>query len=446
MNKELNMVKLTIPLFLESLLGILISNVDQLMLSAHSQEAVAASGNAGQLSWILILFFQVLSTAALILITQYKGAGEEERARVIYPLTLIVNSAIGIVVSLVSVFGIEPLLKLMNISDSVTFEYAKIYMQIAGVSFLFVAISNCFSVFLKANAVVKEVVVVSVIANLLNVVGNGIGLFVLDMGVAGVAYSTLISRFVGMLLIVLLFYRKVGRIYFSALCGSNPFALLGQLLRIGVPSAGENISYDMAQLVVMAFVNMMGIAAINAKVYVSMVVQFAYLFCMATSQAMQIVEGYQIGAGNKEEAERVVYKSLKSGIIVSVFITLIIYLLSDFIIGIFPSADAEVLQIAKQLLLIEVFLEIGRVINITMVRALQTAGDVKAPVIVNIIFTWGISVAFGYIFGVTFMWGIVGVWIAAAADEIVRGIILIARFRRGKWKNISLVETSQSLG
>ncbi len=439
-DKEMNMVKLTIPLFFESLLGILISNVDQLMLSAHSREAIAAGGNAGQISWIMILFFQVLGTAALILIAQYQGAGKEKEAQMIYPVTLIFNTMIGILVSAVSVFGIDAILRLMNIEDPVTFEYAKIYMQIVGVSFLFVAISNCFGVFLKANAIVKEVVVISVFINLLNVVGNGIGLFVLDLGVAGVAYSTLISRFVGMILVILVFYRKVGKIHFSAVRNGNPYALLWQLLRIGVPSAGENISYDLSQLVIMSFVNLMGIAAINAKVYVGMVVQFAYLFCTATSQAMQIVEGYQIGAGNKDEAEKVVFQSLRGATIVGVGVTIILYFFSDTVVGIFPSADAEVLRIAKQLLLIEIFLEIGRVFNITMVRALQTAGDVKYPVAMNVIFSWGLSVVCGYILGVLLGWGIVGVWIAAAADELIRGILLIIRFKAGKWKKISLVK------
>ena len=116
---------------------------------------------------------------------------------------------------------------------------------------------------------------------------------------------------------------------------------------------------------------------------------------------------------------------------------------SDQIIGIFPSADAEVLRIAKQLLLVEVFLEIGRAFNIIMVRALQTAGDVQYPVIMSIIFTWCLSVTMGYVLGMFFGLGIVGVWIATATDEILRGVVLIFRFKSGKWKKISLLNKAQ---
>lgn len=437
--KNLNIVKLTIPIFFEMLLAILVSNIDQLMLSTHSQEAVSAIGNSGQISWIMVLFFQVLGTAALILITQYKGAGKEEQAEAIYPVTLIVNFLIGIIISLISIFGIGFIFTVMNVEEGVTFEYAKSYMQIIGISFLFVAISNCFGAFLKANAHVKETMIISIIVNVLNVIGNAMGLYVFHLGVVGVAYATMISRLIGMILTIIVFHKKVGTIRFAAMKQTNPFNLLKQLLKIGIPSVGENMSYDLAQLVLMSFINEMGLASVNAKVYVSMIVQFAYLFCMALSQSMQIVEGYQIGAGRKDEAAKIVYKCLWSATAVCVSITFFLFLGSDYVVGLFPSADAEVLSIAKQLLFVELFLELGRAINIMMVRALQTAGDVKYPMIMSIIFTWCLSVTLGIVLGVPVGMGIVGVWIATATDELCRGTLLIFRFKRGKWREISLI-------
>ena len=327
--KNLNIVKLTIPIFFEMLLAILVSNIDQLMLSTHSQEAVSAIGNAGQISWIMVLFFQVLGTAALILITQYKGAGKDEQAEAIYPVTLIMNFIIGVIISLISMFGIGLIFTVMNVEEGLTFEYAKTYMQIIGISFLFVAVSNCFGSFLRANAYVKETMIISIVVNVLNVIGNAIGLYVLQLGVAGVAYSTMISRLMGTVLMIIVFYRKVGAIHFGAIKKSNPVLLLRQLLKIGIPSVGENMSYDLAQLVLMSFINEMGLASVNAKVYVSMIVQFAYLFCMSLSQSMQIVEGYQIGAGNKDAAARIVYRCLWSATAVCVSVTFLIFLGSD---------------------------------------------------------------------------------------------------------------------
>ena len=90
-------------------------------------------------------------------------------------------------------------------------------------------------------------------------------------------------------------------------------------------------------------------------------------------------------------------------------------------------------------MLVELFLEFGRALNLTMVRALQAAGDVRYPMVMSIIFTWCFSVTIGYFLGVFLGIGLVGVWIAMAIDEIVRGSILVIRFYRGKWKALQLI-------
>ena len=439
--EEKNLIfKLTIPLFFEFLLYILVSNVDQFMLSSYSQEAVAAIGNAGQVSWVMTLFFGVVSIASTVLISQYKGAKDEEMEKAIYPVALIFNVVLGIIISLVCVFCMEPILRLLKVEEGLTFEYAHIYLQIVGGMIVFQAIENCFAAFLKSNALVKEALVISIIVNIFNVAGNSLALYVFDWGVPGVAFSSAISRTLGMLLAIVIFLVKVGKIQFSILKSCHPFKILWKMLKIGAPSIGENISYDGSQLLIMSFINPMGLATVNAKVYVCIVVQFAYLAGMAASEAMQLVEGQLIGAGKKDAAAREVFKTQRVGLIIVEIVTLLLFIFSNQIIGIFPSADADVLKIAKVMLFIELFLELGRVTNMIMVRALQTAGDVNFPILMSVAFTWCVSVTFGYIFGVVLNWGITGIWIAMATDEILRGITLTTRFAKGKWKKINLIE------
>ncbi|MDO5331856.1 MAG: MATE family efflux transporter, partial [Bacillota bacterium] len=211
--EEKNLIfKLTIPLFFEFLLYILVSNVDQFMLSSYSQEAVAAIGNAGQVSWVMTLFFGVVSIASTVLISQYKGAKDEEMEKAIYPVALIFNVVLGIIISLVCVFCMEPILRLLKVEEGLTFEYAHIYLQIVGGMIVFQAIENCFAAFLKSNALVKEALVISIIVNIFNVAGNSLALYVFDWGVPGVAFSSAISRTLGMLLAIVIFLVKVGKI------------------------------------------------------------------------------------------------------------------------------------------------------------------------------------------------------------------------------------------
>lgn len=448
--EEKNLIfKLTIPLFFEFLLYILVNNVDQFMLSSYSQEAVAAIGNAGQICWVLTLFFGVCSMASIVLISQCKGADSVKNDTVIpetsntekaiYAIALIVNIILGVIVSLICLFGIDPILTLLKVEPGLTYEYSKIYIRIVGGLIVFQAVENCFAAYLKSNALVKEALVISIIVNILNVGGNALALYVLDMGVAGVAWSTAVSRTVGMALAIIVFVRKVGHIDLRSLKNSKPFALLWKMIKIGGPSIGENMSYDGSQLVIMSFINPMGLATVNAKIYVCILVEFAYLAAMASSEAMQIVEGQLIGAGKKDLAQKEVFKTQLIGLIIVEVLTAVLVVFSDMIVGIFPSADAEVLRIAKLLLTVELFLEIGRVTNIIMVRALQTAGDVNFPILMSVIFTWCVSVLFGYIFGVGLKWGVVGIWIAMASDEIMRGFVLTMRFKKGRWKKIDLI-------
>lgn len=443
-NTRKMMLKLTIPLFFELLLYILVNNVDQFMLSFLSKAAVSAVTNTGQLSWVMTLFFQVASTASVVLISQYKGAGDNETEKAIYPLALTVNVILGFITSIVCIFLIDPILNLLNIAPGLTYDYAKIYMQIVGGMFVFQAIENCFASYLKSNALVKEALVISIIVNLLNVGGNALALFVFDYGVAGVAWASGISRTIGMIISIIVFVKKVGHIRFRNLKSAPVLSLLGKILRIGGPSIGENFSYDLSQLVLMSFINPMGDSVVNAKSYVCLIIEFAYLASLASAEALRIVEGRLIGAKRKDEASKEVFRTLWVCLIIVECITILLWLCSDYAVGIFPSADADVLRVAKILFTVELFLELGRVTNIIMVRALQTAGDVFFPVIMSIIFTWFVSVGVGYLLAIPAGLGIKGIWIAMASDEIVRGSILAIRFALGKWRKINLIDKDQN--
>lgn len=431
--------KLTIPIFMEMFFAVIVSNVDQLMMSSVSQEAVAAVGNGAQLGWVLTLFFNVVATASTILITQYKGANDEKSVSLIYPLAIVVNIILGLLLSLVCIFAIRPIFTLLHVEAGQTFEYAVIYMKIVGGTIISQAMLNCFFALLRANTYVKEAMFVSVLINILNIFGNALTLYVFKMGVTGVAISTAVSRLIGMTIIICIFHYRIGKVNFSLLKGREPLLLLKKMVGIGLPSAGENISYDVSQLVVTGFVNTLGLASVNAKIYVCIVVQFAYIFTLAISEGTQILEGYLIGAGEKEEAENRVVKTTITAVIASEILTLIIFLFSDQIIGLFPSADETVLYIAKRMFFIELFLEIGRAINIVMVRCLQGAGDVKFPVIMSVIFTWCLSVTLGYILGILLPFGIYGIWVAMALDENIRCTVLFIHFKKGKWKKIDLL-------
>ena len=173
-------------------------------------------------------------------------------------------------------------------------------------------------------------------------------------------------------------------------------------------------------------------------------VQFSFIFTSSITQAMQILLGRYLGARNTKAAEKLINKTLFLSISSSVIISIIQAIFATIIFSFFTK-DKEVIKLCQYIMIIEIGLEIGRAINITLVRALQTSGDVFFPTILAVIFCWAVAVVGSYIFGVVLKLGIVGVWIAMTIDELCRGAIFIVRLKKGGWKNRNLINTTNEL-
>lgn len=433
-------IRMTLPIFLQMLLMQLISNADQIMLSRYSQDAVTAVGNANQLIWIMVIFLNVLATASIILITQYKGSEDTESEKKVYALSLAANAAVGAVIGSIFMIFAPQILALINVEQGAVFSCAVLYLRIISASMLLQSAVVCYGAFLRSNAMLRESLAISVIANLFNIAGNALSLYVFDFGLAGVAVSSCLSHVISLILSARVFSKNVGRIDFSSL-RQLPRRELATMLRLGVPAAGESMSYQIAQIVIISFVNLLGAGVVNTKIYVGLIASFAYLYCNALANATQVAEGWMLGARRVDDADNRIIRSLRSGVAVTTALMVIVWLLSDELLGLFTT-DAQVLQLGKTILLIDIALEIGRACNITLVRALQTAGDVRFPTMLGIASAWLVTVPLAYYLGIVLDMGLVGIWLAMAADECLRGGILLLRWRKGAWRSIELVRAA----
>ena len=450
------MLRLTLPIFITYLLNIAVNTVDQMMVSNYSQTAVAAIGNANQISSLLSMFFTVLNVASVILISQFKGAEDEKGTKSIYTLSILCNVVASVAVAAVSLTLGEPIFRAMQVQEGAVLEGAVTYLRITGGAIIFQALVMAYTSFMKSNSMMTWPLIVSVGINAVNILVNwlliyGVGPFP-EMGVAGAAIGTAVSRAMGTVSMIIIFRVKMGRLDWKAL-RPFPWKRLGHMLKIGAPSAGETISYNISQLVVMVMINTMGLVSVNSKIYVQSVVVFAYLFSFALAEATMVVTGYLLGDKRHDDAHRRVMRSLLTAIVVAVGLAVVIWLLRDQVVGLFmaSSTDAdietlrrEILQMCGTLLFIDIFLEFGRATNLVMVRALQAAGDVMFPVLANVVSSWVICVGLGYVLGIVLQLGLPGIWLALMADEILRGIVMIIRWKKGGWRKIDLIkETSE---
>ena len=445
-DKKFGLFALTWPIFIEISLQMLMGNVDTLMLSHYSDRAVASVGVANQLLNVIVVMFGFVSMGSGIVVSQYLGAKDRVKASEVAVVALLVNLVFGAILSLLIFLCAPTFLRLMGLPQELM-EYGQSFLQIVGGFSFIQALMMTASALVKNHGFAKDAMFVTLGMNVLNVIGNYMVLFgPFDLpvkGVTGVAMSTTFARLAGMIVLCLILYKRVnGELPFRCLLNFPKYALVN-ILRIGLPSAGETLSYNAAQVVVTYFISQLGTEALTTKVYTQNLMMFIYLLSYSIGQATQIQIGYLVGAGQKETAYHACLRSLKIGIASSLVMAVLFAIFREQLLGIFTT-NKEILAMGSLLLLITVILEPGRVFNLVIISGLRGAGDAKFPVYMGILSMWGISTGLSWLLGIHLGWGLLGVWIAFACDEWFRGVFMLWRWRTRKWEKMGLAQTQQA--
>jgi len=428
--------KLSWPIFIELLLQIIVGNADQLMVGLHDPDGVGAIGNANQISNMLILVFAVVCTAATILVSHALGAKDTKAVNQTYAVSLVMNLALGAAVSLLLLFASPLIFTAMGV-HAVIFARTCLYMRIIAVGMVFQALYATFSAFFRANQMMKETMAVSVVMNCVNIGGNyllinGAGPLP-ALGVAGAAISSDVSRLLGLVLLAALFRRRFGPVLRLSLLRPFPWRRLKDLLAIGVPSAGEQASYNGSQICVQATCNQLATYVVNTRVYVGMFATISYILGSALSQAGQVLVARLMGAGDIPGTEKTVNRILAGALVTAAVLSTAVWAVARPLFSL-VTADARVLDLAQAVMAVEIPLELGRAVNMVMSRMLQSCGDIKFPVTICIVSAWVTGVGGGVLFGLVLGWGLMGIWTAMALDECVRAVLFLLRWKSGVWK------------
>jgi putative MATE family efflux protein len=440
--KQIGLLALTWPIFIEMFLHMLMGSTDTFMLSHISDDAVAAVGVANQLVFFMILVFGFVATGTAVLVSQNLGAGLQVDARKISGLSLSLNLIFGVLVSIIVVGFNDLFLQMFNLTPEIH-RLAQQYLTIVGGTLFTQALLVTASAILRANGLTKEAMFISIIMNVIHLAGNSLfiyGLFgVPEMGVQGVAISTAISRAIAVILIFRLLYRRLPmRIALEDYLNFNK-VFIKKILKIGVPSAGENVVYNTSQMAITVIIGLLGAMALTTRVYTFNIMSFMMLFGIAIGQGTQILIGHKVGAREFDKAYHQLLKSLKLSIIITMAITVVIVAIREPILGVFTD-NKEIIREGSKVLLLCLLLEPGRTFNIVVISSLRAAGDAVFPVKMAFVSMWGISVPLAYFLGITMGFGLSGIWIAFIIDEWFRGIIMYIRWRSRVWEKKVLVD------
>lgn len=435
--KKKGLKQLFVPIYFEVLFLMLAGMVDTLMLSSVGDNAVGAVGTANTYISMFVIMFSVISSGMVAVMTQNIGAKRIGIAYQARQLGLIFSAVMGILLSLVLFFGSEQILDIVGVSNALK-EPAQTYLQIVGGACILNALIPIFSSYLRAFGYTKESLVASIISNVINLIFNAIFLYVFKYGVAGVAWATVISRLVN-LVIVILISNKLIKAKNHKERTSNKL-IIEQIIKVGFPSALESAIYNFCMTLVFRFLNQMDDEGLNvtARSYAAQISNFSFCAGAALAQANAILTGWRIGAKEFDECDKGTKRAAFIGVIVAIILEAIFAIFGKWIVGFFTS-DADMINLVVKLLAIDILLECGRVTNLVYGQALKTSGDAICPVVLAVIFMFLCSVGGTYVFGIKFKMLAVGAYIGLTADEICRAIGMALRWRSGKWRNKGFV-------
>jgi len=433
-----NLTQLFIPICLETLLYMLSGMVDTLMLSSVNDQAVGAVGTANTYIGIFIIMFSVISSGMVAVMTQNIGAGRPGVAYQARQLGLAFNAVLGIIMSLFLSLGAGTILSGVGVADALM-QPAKTYLQIVGGFCILNALIPICSSYLRAFGFSKEPLYASITGNVINFCLNAFFLFVLHKGVAGVATATVISRIINLVIVVLL-----GAVLVKAKQHPERESnreVMGQIIRIGLPSACETAIYNVSMTLVIRFLNQMDTEGINvaARSYTVQITNLSFCVGNALAQANAIMTGWYMGAGKYEICDKQTKKSAAIGAVLAMGTEFLFAVSAPVLISFFTQ-DKSMVELVQKLMFIDIALEAGRVTNLVYGNALKTSGDAVFPVILGAVFMFLCAAGGTYLLGIQLHLAVVGAYIGLTADECCRAVGMLLRWRSGAWKKKGLIK------
>jgi putative MATE family efflux protein len=423
------------PIFIEQGLRVLIGTVDVLMVSHIGDDAVAGLSVANQIVMLFIICFAFIGIGSSVVITHHLGAHDRKGADRISATAIATNLWIGLVVSLLVTVFSTPMLRLMQVPAG-PLVYARPFLALMGGTLFIESMNVSIAATLRAHTHTRDAMLVALGQNIINIIGNCLLLFGLcgfpRLGVVGVALSSVFSRLVANVALWIMLARRTH----LKLRWPDFFSINGtrvrRILNIGLPAAGENISYWIAFMVVTTFIARMGSTPLATQTYTLNIERWVILLNVSIGLGTEILIGHLIGAGQFEAAYRELLRNLRIALGCAIGGMALLALVAPRLLGLFTSTSAIVAS-GTVLLRMGLLLEPGRVFNVVIINGLRATGDARFPVVAGVLCMWCAWVPLAWFLGLKLGLGLVGIWISLICDEWARGLIMYFRWRKRKW-------------
>lgn len=424
------------PLIIEQALSVLVGMADTVMVSSVGEAAISGVSLVDMINQLIITLFGALATGGAVITSQHLGAKRPEEAARSAGQLVGLSAILGVGVAVFCLVTRTAQLRLFfgTITDDVM-EACLIYFTITALSFPFLALYNAGAAIFRSTGNSAVSMKVSVLVNAINFFGNAFCVFVLKMGVAGVAVPTLISRAVGAFVILGLAARPD---YVLHITPSSVTKLQGgtvkSILYIGIPSAFENSLFQLGRVLVVSMISLYGTVHISANAVANNLDAIGCIVGNAMGLAMITVVGRCVGAQDFEQTKYYTKKLLLWDYIAQGAVNVVVLVFLNQILSMY-TLSPETRALSWTLVMIHDGMAILLwPAGFVLPNALRAANDVKFTMITSIISMVVWRMGLSWILCVNMGMGAVGVWYAMVVDWICRVTCFVIRFVSGAWK------------
>lgn len=438
-NKDLK--QFIIPLFFEQFLTILVGLADTFVISFVGEAAVSGVSLVNSFNTIFIYLFTALASGGAVIVSQYIGSEKYKQANKSASQLFMISVVFSIIITIFSLVFNRSLMRLIfgKVEEDVMIACVT-YLRISAYSYPALAIYNAGAALYRSIGKTNTTMYISVISNIINVIGNILGVFVLHAGVSGVAYPSLIARIFSAVAITMLCFHVENKVYYIKkyiFCWDTK--LLKCILGIAVPNGIEQGLFQFVKVALSSVVALFGTYQIAANGIAQSIWSLAALVCVTMGPVFITVIGQCMGAKQIQMAENYFKKLMKITIMFSVIWNVLIFLITP-VMMYFYTIENETKRIVIILVLIHnVFNTIAFPFADSLGKGLRAAGDVKFTMTISIITTVGVRLLFSILFGIILGWGVIGIACAMCLDWCSRAVLFYIRFKKGKWKNFELI-------
>ncbi len=430
-----------VPLFLEQLLLMLVGIVDTFNIAYCGEAAVSGVSLVNQLSTIFMMLFTALASGGAIVVSQYIGSGDQKKIIRSSSQLLMFSTVFAFVLSvLVFIFHKQILVFFFGKVSQDVMEACVTYMKISIYSYIFLAIYNAGAALYRCMAKTNVTMYVSIVANVLNVIGNCIGIYVLHAGVAGVAWPTFIARLFSAVVITCLCFQKsnIARYTMKDICMAD-YPILQKICAIALPNGIENGIFQFVKVALSSIVAMFGTYQIAANGIAQSIWSLAALMSTVLGPVFITIIGQCCGANDLEQTQYYFKKLIKISLILSIAWNLIILAGTPFLMKFYHIAP-ETRSLVIQLVIIHnIFNGFALPLASPLGFGLRATGDVKFTMVISIITTICVRLVFSYLFALVLNMGVIGIAYAMCMDWVFKGFVYLYRYRSGKWKQFKII-------